>query len=71
MPEIDYIFPIFNYISLGVGFLGIIVILLGAVRIFTKVIIIEISQDTARKTTTERQKLRRQLSSYLLLGLEC
>ena len=54
MPEIDYIFPVFNYISLGVGFLGIIVILLGAVRIFTKVIIIEISQDTARKLKKDR-----------------
>lgn len=70
MPEFDYIFPVFNYISLVVGILGIIVIVLGAIRTFAKVIVIEISQDTERKTTKERQKIRRQLSSYLLLGLE-
>ena len=70
MPEFEYIFPVFNYISLGVGVFGIIVIILGAIRTFAKVILIEISRDTERKTTKERQKLRRQLSSYLLLGLE-
>ena len=70
MPEFEYIFPVFNYISLGVGVFGIIVIVLGAIRTFAKVILIEISRDTERKTTKERQKLRRQLSSYLLLGLE-
>lgn len=70
MPEFDYIFPVFNYVSFGVGIFGIIVIVLGAIRTFAKVILIEISRDTERKTTKERQKLRRQLSSYLLLGLE-
>ena len=66
----EAIFNILHYISLSVGFLGVSFIILGVVKIFTRSIFIELSKHTERKTTKDREDLRRQLSSYLLLGLE-
>jgi len=64
------IIPVLDYISLCIRLLGVVFILLGAVRIFAKAILVEVSKDTERKTTKDREKLRRQLSSYMLFGLE-
>ena len=55
---------------LVVGIFGVIVIILGAVRIFVKVVLVELSGHAEEKTTRARQAIRRQFSSYLLLGLE-
>ena len=64
------LFKILNYISLIVGLLGVAFIILGVVKIFTRSVFIEFSRHTETKTTKDRENLRRQLSSYLLLGLE-
>ena len=64
------IFNLVHYVSLIVGFLGVSFIILGVMKIFTKAVFIELSKHTEKKTTKDREDLRRQLSSYLLLGLE-
>ena len=64
------IFNILHYISLTVGLLGVAFIILGVIKIFGKSIFVELSKHTEKKTTKDREDLRRQLSSYLLLGLE-
>ena len=69
-PMMTFIIPVLDYISLCIRLLGVVFILLGAVRVFAKAILVEVSKGTERKTTKDREKLRRQLSSYLLFGLE-
>ena len=66
----ELLFKTLNYISLTVGVLGVAFIVLGVTKIFTKSVFIELSKHTKMKTTKDRENLRRQLSSYLLLGLE-
>jgi len=64
------IFNVMHYISLLIGLFGVSFIILGVMKIFTKAVFIELSKHTERKTTKDREDLRRQLSSYMLLGLE-
>ena len=64
------LFKILNYISLTVGLSGVAFIILGVIKIFARSVFIELSKHTEIKTTKDRENLRRQLSSYLLLGLE-
>ena len=64
------IFNILHYISLIIGLLGVAYIILGVTKIFAQSVFVELNKHTERKTTKDREDLRRQLSSYLLLGLE-
>ena len=64
------IFKTIHYISLAIGLFGVSFIILGVMKIFTKAVFIELSKHAEKKTTKDREDLRRQLSSYLLLGLE-
>ena len=61
---------IIDYISYGIGIAGISIIAWGVLVIFAKVIHLEFKMLKGRKIFREREALRHQLGSYLLLGLE-
>ena len=61
---------IIDYISYGIGIAGISIIVWGVLVIFAKVVSVEVKMLKGRKAFMEREALRHQLGSYLLLGLE-
>jgi len=60
-----------HFISLYVGLAGVAIIIYGVVLMFVRLIRMEIARTRSRKHVfNERNALRHQLGSYLLLGLE-
>lgn len=62
--------PILNDISEGIGLIGVAIIVWGVLLILGRVIRLEFSRFRGRIICKEREALRHQLGSYLLLGLE-
>jgi uncharacterized membrane protein len=58
------------YIYTGIGIIGMAIIVWGVVLIVGRVLRLEFSQLKGRVICREREALRHQLGSYLLLGLE-
>jgi uncharacterized membrane protein len=61
---------VLNYISLGIGIIGIAVIVWGVFRTLVRAVILEFTKCRLKHTCCEREGLRREFGSYLLLGLE-
>lgn len=61
---------ILHYLSLAVGIIGIAVIVWGVILMFFRLLRLEITRMRKRSIFREREALRHQLGSYLLLGLE-
>ena len=64
MPEI------IHHVSTGVGIAGAAIILYGVVFMFLRLLRLELSRIKRGSIARERERLRHQLGSYLLLGLE-
>ena len=60
----------FYYIYTGIGIIGMAIIVWGVVLSLGRIIRLEYSQIKGRVICREREALRHQLGSYLLLGLE-
>jgi uncharacterized membrane protein len=58
------------YIYTGIGIIGMAIIVWGVVLTVGRVLRLEYSQIKGRVICREREALRHQLGSYLLLGLE-
>jgi len=61
---------ILHEISVGIGIVGVAVIIWGVVLTLVRVIILEASRIRKKSIYYERESLRHQLGSYLLLGIE-
>jgi uncharacterized membrane protein len=61
---------VLHYISLGIGIIGIAVIVWGVFRTLVRAVILEFTECRLKHTSCEREGLRREFGSYLLLGLE-
>ncbi|MFC1794292.1 DUF1622 domain-containing protein [Planctomycetota bacterium] len=59
-----------HYISLGIGIIGIAVIVWGVLRTLVRGIVLESTRCRLKNTCCEREGLRREFGSYLLLALE-
>ena len=59
-----------HYISLGIGIIGVAVIVWGVFRTLVRAVILEFTKCRLKHTCCERESLRREFGSYLLLGLE-
>ena len=59
-----------HYISLGIGIVGISVIVWGVFRTLVRAVIMELTKCRHKHTCCEREGLRREFGSYLLLALE-
>jgi len=57
-------------ISVGIGMVGVAVIVWGVLLMSVRLIVLEISRIRKHSIYIERESLRHQLGSYLLLGLE-
>ncbi len=68
--EVDLIKRILHYVSLGIGLAGITVIVTGVVVMLYRWLGTEIKRAGRKHVFRERNALRHQLGSYLLLGLE-
>jgi uncharacterized membrane protein len=61
---------ILHEISVGIGIVGVAIIIWGVVLTLVRVIILEASRIRKKSIYYERESLRHQLGSYLLLGIE-
>ena len=61
---------VLDNISLGIGIVGIAVIVWGAFRTLVRAVILEFTRCRRKHTCCEREGLRREFGSYLLLALE-
>ena len=61
---------ILHYISLGIGIVGVAVIVWGVLRTLVHAVILEFTKCSHKHTCCEREGLRREFGSYLLLALE-
>lgn len=61
---------LFYYLYTGIGLMGMGVIVWGVVLIFSRVLWLEFTRLRGRAICREREALRHQLGSYLLLGIE-
>jgi uncharacterized membrane protein len=61
---------VLHYISLSIGIVGIAVIVWGVFRTLVRAIIMESTKCRLKHTCCEREGLRREFGSYLLLALE-
>ena len=61
---------VLHYISLGIGIIGIAVIVWGVFRTLVRGIVLESTRCRLKHTCCEREGLRREFGSYLLLALE-
>ena len=59
-----------HYLSLSIGIVGIAVIVWGVILMLIRLLRLEITRVRKRSIFREREMLRHQLGSYLLLGLE-
>ena len=58
------------YIITGIGVMGMGVIVWGVMLIFSRLVRLEFTRLRGRAICSEREALRHQLGSYLLLGIE-
>ena len=61
---------ILKYISIGIGIIGVAVITWGVLLAFTRLLALEFRLLFKKGPERERENLRHQLGSYLMLGLE-
>lgn len=61
---------IFHYLYVGIGTIGIAVITWGVILVTFRLLRAELGRLKGRRICKEREVLRHQLGSYLLLGLE-
>jgi uncharacterized membrane protein len=61
---------VLHYISLGIGIVGIAVIVWGVFRTLVRGVTLEFTKCRIKHTCCEREGLRREFGSYLLLALE-
>jgi len=61
---------ILHSISLGIGMAAILIIIWGVFLMLVRLIVLEVSRLKKHSIYYERESLRHQLGSYLLLGLE-
>lgn len=61
---------VLNYVSTGIGILAIAVIVWGVLLAFAKIVYLELGRLRGRVLLSERERVRHQFGSYLLLGLE-
>ena len=61
---------VLHYISLGIGIIGIAIIVWGTFRTLVRGVILEFTKCRFKHTCCEREGLRREFGSYLLLALE-
>ena len=61
---------VLNYISVGIGIIGVAVIIWGVLKVLVRLIHAELIIRGRKRASTGREVLRHQLGSYLLLGLE-
>ena len=61
---------VLHYISLSIGIIGIAVIVWGVIRTLVHGVILEFTKCSLKHTCCEREGLRREFGSYLLLALE-
>ena len=61
---------ILHYISVTIGIIGIAIIIWGIILMFVRLVRLEISRLNKNSIFRDREALRHQLGSYLLLGLE-
>jgi uncharacterized membrane protein len=61
---------VMNYLALGVGILGVIVILWGILKSIVQLAGLEMQSLRGASICKRRERLRHHLGSYLLLGLE-
>jgi len=59
-----------HYISLGIGIIGIAVIVWGVFRTLVRAVTMELTKCRLNHSCCEREGLRREFGSYLLLALE-
>jgi len=60
----------FHYLHVGIGTIGVAVITRGVILVAFRLLRAEFGRLKGRKICREREALRHQLGSYLLLGLE-
>lgn len=61
---------VLHYLSLGIGVVGIAIIVWGVLLMLVRLIRLEFTRFTRPSIYREREVVRHQLGSYLLLGLE-
>ncbi len=61
---------VLNYISFGIGIIAVAVIVWGVFRTLIHAVILEFTKCSMKNTCCEREGLRREFGSYLLLALE-
>ncbi len=61
---------IFQYLYVGIGAIGVVVITWGVILVTFRLLRAELGRLKGRRICKEREVLRHQLGSYLLLGLE-
>ena len=61
---------VLQYISMSIGIIGVAVIVWGVFRTIVRAIILELTKCRLKHTCCEREGLRREFGSYLLLALE-
>ncbi|MEA1893203.1 MAG: DUF1622 domain-containing protein [Campylobacterota bacterium] len=61
---------ILHFLTLGIGFIGILIILWGVVSSLKEFIILSLHKTKEETTLKKMGEIRRHLGSYLLLGLE-
>jgi len=59
-----------HYLYVGIGMIGVVVITWGVILVAFRLLRAEFGRLKGRKICREREALRHQLGSYLLLGLE-
>ena len=58
---------ILHYISMGIGLVGVAVIVWGVVLMLSRLLRLELSRIKGKRILVERETVRHQLGSYLLL----
>ena len=61
---------VLHNISIGIGMAAVLIIIWGVILMLIRLIVLEISRIKKHSIYYERESLRHQLGSYLLLGLE-
>ncbi len=61
---------VLNHTSLGIGICGVAIIVWGALLMLVRLLRLELTRIRGLRICREREALRHQFGSYLLLGLE-
>lgn len=66
----DMLVDCMGYLSLGTGFIGVVVITCGTIRTLVEFIRLELKQLGGKNICPDRELMRHHFGSYILLGLE-